>query len=152
MFGGGGNTLVLHSTKNKETIKKIMIQMDEAFENSHVNNQYFSQLLCKIQNNAVFVVAYIGEKVVGYIAAYINDFEKKNAYITLIAVSKEYQNQHIGQKLLKYIVKLAKESGMKTIKLEVAKENVKARIFYEKNQFVYYSQCSKDSDYFIYYL
>lgn len=126
--------------------------MDEVFENSHINNRNFEHLLYKIQNNAVFIVAYKDDKPIGYVAAYVNDFIEKIAYITLIAVCKQYQNQHVGHELMEYIKKIARGSDMRAIKLEVEKTNTKAYSFYTRNSFVYYSECSEKSDYLIYYL
>lgn len=85
----------------------------------------------------------------GYAAMYANDLETKIAYITLVAVKPEYQGRHIGKSLLCACESLARQRGMRGIKLEVSKENDNAIAFYKRFGFQDMEQQNQDSMYMI---
>ncbi|MBR4983272.1 MAG: GNAT family N-acetyltransferase [Lachnospiraceae bacterium] len=60
---------------------------------------------------------------------------EKNAFITSIAVKKEYQKQHLGSQLLNEVKKFVEKKECERIRLEVFKENISAYKFYLKNRF-----------------
>lgn len=68
---------------------------------------------------------------------YVNDFQNKTAYISLIAVRKDSQKTGIGASLITWCEKIARNRGMKLLRLEVNKTNAVARAFYEKQDFYY---------------
>lgn len=110
-------------------------------------NEY-SQLFGKWNSAADFIVAY-NKDVLGYAILYVNNWNTKVAYITLIAVLPKWQGMHIGKSLLKEAEMLAMEHGMETMKLEVAVSNIKAICFYEKNGYVKESENGVTSIYMI---
>lgn len=85
--------------------------------------------------------------ILGYIIFYMNDKENKTGYITQIAIDKKYRGTGIGMKLIQYCIDTAIEKGFNTIRLEVDKKNESAIKLYEKMQFVYEKEASKNSDY-----
>lgn len=72
----------------------------------------------------------------GFIIFYSNDMQSYTAYVSLIVVSKEYRRQNVGTKLLDICETVAKNGGMKYIRLEVDRDNDSARRFYENLGFV----------------
>lgn len=83
----------------------------------------------------------------GYCAYYMNDFESREAYITLIAVDEDFQANHLGTIMLDYIKAVAVINGFICIRLEVHDNNVRAIRFYEHNNFCVEMTASKDSKY-----
>lgn len=81
---------------DKETVKNIIIKYDELFTKSVVKSQNFEELIDKISCNANVISACINGQVAGYCAYYMNDFESREAYITLIAVDEDFQTNHLG--------------------------------------------------------
>lgn len=79
--------------------------------------------------NAHFVVALSGEKVLGYIGVHEIVGE---AYVANVAVSQKYRRFGIASALLGEAEKGAKERGCEFISLEVRKSNVPAISLYEK--------------------
>ncbi len=77
---------------------------------------------------ATYLVAYDGDKVIGYIG-YWKVIDE--GHITNIAVLPEYRRKGIASKLLDGIVKTAKENGLCLLTLEVRKSNMPARCLYE---------------------
>ncbi|MGN0613941.1 MAG: GNAT family N-acetyltransferase [Porcipelethomonas sp.] len=83
------------------------------------------------------------KNIMGFIAFYENNSADKTAYISMIAVVDNYKGKGIGTTLLKFAENSALSSGMKTVQLEVDKSNKKAIFFYEKNQYVMFSEKEK---------
>lgn len=69
-------------------------------------------------------------KIIALAAFYSNDQKTYIAFLSFIAVDVLYQRKKIGEKLLQICEKYALQVGMKSIRLEVLKENQKAQKFY----------------------
>ena len=90
----------------------------------------------KIANKATRFEAWSGGTLVGLVAAYCNDQEKRIAYITSVSVLKEWMGKGIAARLMSQCIEHAKASGMRQISLEVASDNAPAIRLYEKSGFV----------------
>ncbi len=77
-----------------------------------------------------FLVAEVDGKVVGYVIGVIR-WEMKG-HILAIGVDPLYQKQNVGSALMKQIIGRLHERGVKIVRLEVRKSNVKAQRFYLK--------------------
>lgn len=89
----------------------------------------------KIASKATRFEAWSGNNLVGLVAAYCNDQEKRIAFITSISVLKEWTGKGIAASLMKKCIEHAITSGMRQINLEVASDNTPAIRLYEKNGF-----------------
>lgn len=134
---------ILSDISEKQYVLKAC---DNAFENPVTKRKEYNSLFRKWDMAANFIAAY-NTDVLGYAIIYTNDWIGKVAYITLIAVRPEYQNMHIGQKLLMSSEIIARNHGMTSIKLEVAVNNNKAIRFYEKNGYVKIAEQGEKSIY-----
>lgn len=90
----------------------------------------------KIVSKATRFEAWSGGMLVGLVAAYYNDEEKRIVYITSVSVLKEWMGKGIAARLMKQCIKDAKASGMGQINLEVASDNAPAIKLYEKIGFI----------------
>ena len=90
----------------------------------------------KIASKATRFEAWSGGMLVGLVAAYCNDHEKRIAYITSVSVLKAWTGKGIAAKLMKLCVEHAKASEMRQISLEVASDNTLAIKLYEQSGFV----------------
>ena len=72
------------------------------------------------------------DEIVGFIIADIFD---DRAEIIDVAVDVMYRNKKIGDKLVKYVIDLAKENGCESITLEVKVTNKPALKLYKNNNF-----------------
>lgn len=131
-----------------EAKKKIIQECDEAFAYPICMYHNFDELFLKIDKYAEFIAVY-NEDLLGYAAMYANNYESGIAYITLIAVKRKYQNKHIGKALLDECCRMAKDKGLKKIKLEVRKDNEVALSFYRKNGFKVIEEASENSYYML---
>lgn len=74
----------------------------------------------------------LDEKIIGYIIA----SEKGDTiHIHKFIVDKDFRNQNIGKNLLNYLINLSKKSNKNYITLKVHKENLRAFLFYKRENF-----------------
>jgi len=90
----------------------------------------------KIASKAMRFEAWLGGTLVGLVAAYCNDEEKRIAYLTSVSVLRAWTGTGIAASLVAECVEYAKASGMRQIRLEVASDNTRAITLYGKNGFV----------------
>ena len=90
----------------------------------------------KIVSKATRFEAWSGGMLVGLVAAYCNDQEKRIAYITSVSVMNERAGKGIAARLMKQCIEYVKASGMRQVSLEVAESNAPAIRLYEKIGFV----------------
>lgn len=74
------------------------------------------------------------DKLIGLIAAYLNEYDK-SVFITNFSIDKKYQKKNLGSELLDYCIKFCKKKQISIILLEVFDVNYKAIRFYEKQGF-----------------
>ncbi|MFQ7469748.1 GNAT family N-acetyltransferase [Amedibacillus dolichus] len=67
----------------------------------------------------------------GLLGAYMNNQETKTAYLSFLSVNPNFRGQHIGESLMHQVEKLAVESGMNSLVLEVRKFNYNGIAFYK---------------------
>lgn len=84
------------------------------------------------QMGSIFLVAKMGEKVVGYLGMYCAFDE---AEITNVGVQTDMWNQGIGRKLMDAALTLAKDRNIEHLILEVRKSNEQAIGLYKKTGF-----------------
>src|SRR5271157_4249264 len=90
----------------------------------------------KIVNKSTRLEAWSEGTLVGLVAAYCNDSEKRIAYITSVSVLREWKGKGIAARLINQCVEYARASGMRLISLEVASDNTPAIRLYETSGFV----------------
>jgi ribosomal protein S18 acetylase RimI-like enzyme len=90
----------------------------------------------KIAARATRFEAWADGVLVGLVAAYCNDQERRIAYITSVSVLKEWMGKGLSAELMRHCIDHAKATGMRRISLEVARDNAPAIRLYEKNGFV----------------
>jgi ribosomal protein S18 acetylase RimI-like enzyme len=90
----------------------------------------------KIASKATRFEAWSGGTLVGLVAAYCNNQEKRIAYITSVSVLKAWTGKGIAARLMSRCVEHAKALGMRQVSLEVASDNTSAIRLYEKSGYV----------------
>lgn len=126
--------------KEKEEIFNVL-QTFAPFLNSLQQGEIYQREMAeKFSKNAEFYLLSMQECYVGFIAFYANDRVNHVAYLSMVAVSDGYRRLGIGQTLLSVCMEKAKENGMKTLQLEVRKNNATALSFYQKNGFKTFSE------------
>jgi ribosomal protein S18 acetylase RimI-like enzyme len=90
----------------------------------------------KIVSRATRFEAWSDGTLVGLVAVYCNDQERRIAYITSVSVLMAWTGKGIAACLMNRCIEHAKALGMRLISMEVAEDNVSAIELYEKCGFV----------------
>ena len=86
-------------------------------------------------------------KPVSIIAGYFNDMSSQTAYLSMLAVAKEYQGKKLASSLLSEFEDYAIQNGMSYVKLEVRKHNTAAQSLYRKFGYEIIDEASETSLY-----
>ena len=135
--------------KIPEQIQAVLTEFRYCLPELNFSEEYRHMMAEKFSKHAVFLVYENSFDKIGFVAFYANDYESKIAYISFIAVAEQYRRKKIGQLLLIKVCDIAKERGMKSIKIEVYKSNINARHFYCNNGFEELCEASAKSIYMV---
>lgn len=133
--------------KSRKEILTILNEFTECLDSLGTGILFREKMSYKFSLNAEFVVARNKDENIGFIAYYANNQVDKTVYISMIAVSFSHRRQGVGELLLKKCIFDAIQRKMKFIKLEVKKDNLNARYFYEKNGFIVEKGATENSLY-----
>ncbi|MGQ9760240.1 MAG: GNAT family N-acetyltransferase, partial [Candidatus Methanomethylicaceae archaeon] len=84
-------------------------------------------------NKTAFYLALMGEEIIGFAQTVTKDTD--TAELDRIVIFPEHERRGFGTRLLKYVLLDLKTKGVSTIIVNAGKEEVHARMFYEKNGF-----------------
>jgi len=123
------NTMIEISLKylTQNDLDQIMEIENEAFTSPWTKGAYLNEL--DNNTNCKYIVARIGNELVGYIGSW---FYLKEIHITTIAVSKKWRCKKIGKLVLWYLLSFLMALNAKFAILEVRQSNITAQNLYEK--------------------
>lgn len=103
----------------------------ECFSAPWSKNQVEDEIL---RDNVVFLTAKNNGSVIGYISGQmiLDEF-----YISNVAVTEKFRNNHIGSSLIKNLIRILSDNKCSFATLEVRESNLNARKLYEKYGFEY---------------
>jgi len=104
----------------------------------------------KVTTHATRFELWANDNLVGLVAMYCNDQEKRIAYITSISVLSRWQCQGIASQLIQRCISYASNQGFFYIELEVDTRNSRAVTLYKKHRFSIYR--SADQSYIMHLL
>ena len=136
------------ATSSKEVEKVVEIfekELSPSLTERGVDLKKYSKKL--FDYGKIYVLLDQDDKVQGMLGAYMNNKKIKEAYLTMLAVSKECSGHGFGKALLKKAEEDAKKSEMIKFKLEVRKANESAQIFYKKLGYRVEGSSTEDSIY-----
>ena len=98
-----------------------------------------TEYFCDMLNNEVVFIAFVDNKIVGYLAGCINlnlsYIIKSLAEIDNMFILEEYRDQGIGTKLINEFREYCLKFGIQEIKVGANAKNINAINFYRKNGF-----------------
>lgn len=124
--------------KCEESLSKAMVisileRFDMSFEDPLHNIIDIMMYGEKLSLHAHFILAYDDNKLVGFIAYYINK-EGRYAYIPFIAVHSDGRHRRVGHMMLSYLWNII-PVDIDQVRLEVKVSNVNAQDFYHREGF-----------------
>lgn len=119
----------------QEEVLLLLLKAENSFSPPLSQNIPFSlsEYAEKLSKNATFVLCEENDEIIGFTAFYLNQ-EGAFAFIPQIWVSDKHQRKGIGASMIGLLIKKV-PSFVKSIRLEVRKNNEKAVSFYKKMGF-----------------
>lgn len=129
-----------------DEIQRVLEEMrDEPHMEVLKDKTFLSKLAKKIYTNGFLFASYKDNEVCGVISGYANDIENRIMFINLVAVKQSMglaSAKHLYE-LCERVVSYAEMQKMDKIRLEVARENNRARNHYEHIGFRYIEETEK---------
>jgi len=113
-------------------IQDLLIEIAQDFNpplDSSINIKDYAD---KIVGNATVLSIIDSGKLVGFMAVYCNDPEKKVGYGTMLAISKSHRSYGIGPQLIKMTVDHLRKRGFQKFSLEIYKSNPRVINLYKR--------------------
>ena len=126
---------VKYNNISKESLLDIHYQCDNDYNPTLSSMVDIDKFVDKIYQFAQIISIEIDDKLAGMIAIYCNDTVTQRAFITSVCIFPEYRGMGLGSELIANSKQFAQSNGMKSILLEVGKNNLSARKLYEKTGF-----------------
>lgn len=120
------------STTTAPEVSAHLWACDEAFDPKLSDRLDIETYAEKIVQNAVTFEAWDEGRLVGLVAAYINDPERQNSYVTHVCVVPDLAGQGIAATLIEACLAKARRDRFAEMTLEVGRENLRAIGLYEK--------------------
>lgn len=124
---GSLETTVTLRRMTVEDLDQIMVVEHESFTVPWSKEAFYNELTKN--KYALYTVAVIGDRVVGYCGMWLVLDE---AHITNIALLPQYRGMKLGETLMRHVIETAKEHGAKSMTLEVRVSNTIAQSLYRK--------------------
>jgi len=114
-------------TMRVNNLKEVLVIEEESFPSPWTYNMFYYELN---QNKyARYFVLEKDKEIIGYLGLW---YKGSSFHITNIAITKKLRRKGYGEKLLKFVDKMAITYKIKKISLEVRKSNYIAQNMYEK--------------------
>ena len=128
----------------EEAVERLEMMLVPSLSERDVNLAQYAEKLCI--HGRVWCHYDMG-KPVSIIAGYFNDMTSQTAYLSMLAVAKEYQGEKLASSLLSEFEDYAIQKGMAYVKLEVRKHNTAAQNLYRKFGYEIIDEASETSLY-----
>ncbi|MDD3415820.1 MAG: GNAT family N-acetyltransferase [Lachnospiraceae bacterium] len=140
----------IRKAHNVEQICSVLMRCRNAFFDQSINyDEQLINLSKKFAQNAIVSVVYINDEIAGFTATYCNDKVEKVAFLSMIIVCDQFQQNGLGGLLLQHLLGDCKNNGMEQLRLEVDQNNKNAIAFYKKNGFKIEKSVSEHSMFMI---
>ncbi|MDC7236622.1 MAG: GNAT family N-acetyltransferase [Sphaerochaetaceae bacterium] len=138
--------------KHKSNIIQILNKFEtslSSLSNNKDNIYYYSEKFYKYGEVWGLYLQDSTLKLVGFVAFYANDFNKKIVYISMIAIDPTFRKLGYATILLEYLEKLCIKKDMKFMKLEVDVNNKVALNLYKNFGFEIVNKSDNNKYYLI---
>ena len=129
------NVKNIHCAENQSNLNDVLQHLkacDDTFMPPLSNRVELKAYALKIFDKANRFEAWQDVEMVGLIAAYCNDPEKKTAFITSVSVTPSCHGMGIASRLMEQCIRKLKSHSFKRLQLEVASNNLPAIRLYQK--------------------
>ncbi|HXX87640.1 MAG TPA: ribosomal protein S18-alanine N-acetyltransferase [Candidatus Acidoferrum sp.] len=123
-------TITIETASNRQLDRLYQIEK-ECFSEEAFSKQQIANLL--MDYNTISLIAVEKGNIIGFIiGAIYSERNAANGHVLTIDVSPQHQRKGVGSKLLQELEKILAQRNIKTCRLEVKENNIKALGLYEK--------------------
>ncbi len=122
-------------TATFDDIVAHLLRCDAGFQPRLSERVRIQDYAAQIRARAVTFEAWSGATLVGLVAAYLNDPNGKEGFVTNVSVDPENRGLGIGDALMRRFIQQARRLGFKRLRLEVGIDNGKAIALYRRHGF-----------------
>ena len=127
--------ITIQSMRKKEDILNVFSFFEHRFVSLSRGKEYCEALAKKYEENARLLVLNCDGEFAAFAAFYCNDTKNKTAFLSLIGVREQFEGNGFGGILLDNVISVSREKGMRTLNLEVRKNNEGAISLYQQKGF-----------------
>ena len=120
-------------TMRRRHLRKVLEIEEQLYPRPWTNHTFVSELSQMRAGNRYYLVAYVGDTMVGYAGLM---FAADDAHVTNIAVNPAWQGRGVATEMMLDLVLLAHDRGCVAMTLEVRHTNVVAQNLYRRFGFV----------------
>jgi ribosomal-protein-alanine N-acetyltransferase len=120
-------------TMRRRHLRKVLEIEEQLYPRPWTNHTFVSELSQMRAGNRYYLVAYVGDTMVGYAGLM---FAADDAHVTNIAVDPAWQGRGVATEMMLDLVLLAHDRGCVAMTLEVRHTNVVAQNLYRRFGFV----------------
>lgn len=120
-------------TMRRRHLRKVLEIEERVYPRPWTHATFVSELSQMRAGNRWYLVAYVGDMMVGYAGLM---FQGDDAHVTNIAVDPEWQGRGVATEMMLDLVHLAHDRGCKAMTLEVRHTNTVAQNLYRRFGFV----------------
>lgn len=123
--------------RNNDSIELIIKELETNPNFLPFSNEELDRYLLKIDKHSEFIKYYEGKNLAGFISCYCNNYNSRQAFVTLVLVKDQYRGLGVGKRLFLQLFDFLKSKDFLTCALEVNANNIKALSLYKSLGFNY---------------
>jgi ribosomal protein S18 acetylase RimI-like enzyme len=123
------------NTSDAATIELHLRQCDERFNprlSSRVDLGNYAKKLALFSDR---FEAWQEGRLVGLIAAYLNNSESRRGFISSVSICSDFEGRGLASELMQKCIQLARDKGRNMLELEVSEIDKSNQAFYRKHRF-----------------
>lgn len=124
-----GNIL---NDKKRTDVEKFLHAVDRNFPIPLSSKQNIKQFAAKLCEKGTLCTVYESGEIVAMTAGYTKDIIDNQAYISIVATKTEFQGKGYATKLIKEFIDISRETGLSSIHLYTARQNLNAINLYKR--------------------
>lgn len=117
------------------TVESHLRDCDERFSPRLSARVDLADYACKLALLADRLEVWRGSRLVGLVAAYLNNRETRHGFVSSVSVCFDAQGTGVASALMRKCVQLAREKGCESLELEVGEGDQRTQAFYTKHGF-----------------
>ena len=124
-----------HNRSDCSDLNEHLLECDASFQPSLSQRVCIPDYSLKLATQADRFEAWADNKLVGFVAAYVNDLEGSTCFISSVSVLESWRRQRIAETLLSLCISFVRKQNFKQVQLRVSSDSAGAVRLYQRSGF-----------------